>query len=99
MTAGKSCPGDTFWPAWVTGILCWTIVVGGGASIGFLAPQWGPTGPWVAASVYGLVLGVYLFLRFARGDWKPLDTNQARPDDAAEGSNERLPSTTVEAAA
>ena len=90
--------GDTFWPAWVTGILCWTIVVVGGVSISYLAPQWGPTGPWVAASIYGLVLGLYLCIRFTRGEWKPIDTNKARPDEAEE-SNEPLPSTTVEAAA
>jgi MATE family multidrug resistance protein len=89
--------GDTFWPAWVTAILCWTLVVGGGASIGFVAPHWGPTGPWVAASLYGLILGVYLFTRFTRGDWKPLDTAQAKP--TPETSNEPIASTTVEAAA
>jgi MATE family multidrug resistance protein len=96
--------GDTFWPAWVTGILCWTIVVGGGASIGFFAPQWGPTGPWIAASLYGAILGVYLWLRFSRGQWKALDTTTVRPDDRApraqpEPSNELPASTTVEATA
>lgn len=89
--------GDTFWPAWVTGILCWTIVVGGGASISLFAPQWGPTGPWIAASLYGAILGVYLWLRFSRGNWKAIDTTQAKPD--AEASNELPASTTVEAAA
>ena len=72
--------GDTFWPAWVTAILCWTIVVGGGASVGFLYPQWGPTGPWIFASVYGLILGLYLFRRFSRGDWKAIDTAHALPE-------------------
>ena len=75
--------GDTFWPGVVTAILCWTIVVGGGASIGFFAPQWGPTGPWVAASLYGAILGVYLCLRFSRGNWKAIDTTGARPDRPA----------------
>lgn len=89
--------GDTFWPAWVTAILCWTIVVGGGVSIGFLAPEWGPTGPWVAASIYGAILGVYLCVRFSRGNWKAIDTAQAKP--AAEASNELPASTTVEAVA
>ena len=92
--------GDTFWPAWVTGILCWTIVVGGGASIGYWAPQWGPTGPWVAASLYGAILGVYLWLRFSRGDWKAIDTNQAKaaePGFPVVPSNQLSPSTTLEA--
>lgn len=94
--------GDTFWPATVTAILCWTIVVGGGATVGFLAPQWGPTAPWVFASVYGLILGLYLFARFSRGEWKAVDTNQAKREVAeerpAEPSNEVIASTTVEPA-
>ena len=94
--------GDTFWPATVTAVLCWTIVVGGGATVGFLAPQWGPTAPWVFASVYGLILGLYLFARFSRGEWKAMDTNQAKPEVAEETSpqpsNEVVASTTVEPA-
>ena len=96
--------GDTFWPATVTAILCWSIVVIGGASTGWLAPQWGPTGPWVAASIYGLILGIYLFARFSRGEWKALDTTQAGPPDAdprpatLAPSNEMIGSTTVEPA-
>ena len=84
--------GDTFWPAWVTGILCWTMVVGGGVSISLLAPQWGPTGPWIAASLYGAILGVYLCLRFSRGDWKAIDTTRAKADAAVEPSNVPVPS-------
>jgi MATE family multidrug resistance protein len=92
--------GDTFWPATVTAILCWTLVVGGGVSIGYFAPQWGPTGPWVAASLYGVILGAYLCLRFSRGDWKALDTARAKPDEEPpEPSNEPAASTTVEATA
>jgi MATE family multidrug resistance protein len=95
--------GDTFWPATVTAILCWTIVVGGGATVGFLAPQWGPTAPWVFASLYGLILGVYLFARFSRGEWRAIDTNQAKPDDprgfgVVPASKEVVASTTVEPA-
>lgn len=72
--------GDTFWPATVTAILCWSLVVVGGASIGYFAPQWGPTGPWAAASLYGAILGVYLCLRFTRGEWKAIDTAHAGRD-------------------
>ena len=99
--------GDTFWPATVTAVLCWTIVVIGGASTGRLAPQWGPTGPWVAASLYGLILGLYLFARFSRGQWKAIDTTRAGPADAdadrsggeaAGVSKPLIPSTTVEPA-
>jgi MATE family multidrug resistance protein len=94
--------GDTFWPATVTAALCWALVVGGGVTVGYLYPRWGPTGPWVAASLYGLILGVYLCVRFTRGDWKAIDTTQAKPADdgfPAAPSNVLAASTTVEATA
>ena len=78
--------GDTFWPGVVTAVLCWTIVVGGGASAGLLAPHWGPTGPWVAASLYGAILGVYLCLRFSRGNWKAIDTSRAGAGGDGDGA-------------
>ena len=88
--------GDTFWPATVTAVLCWTLVVGGGASVGFLAPQWGPTGPWVMASLYGVILGAYLYLRFSRGQWKAIQTDQSEPQGfPLEPSNVAMASTTV----
>ena len=96
--------GDTFWPAWVTAILCWTIVVGGGTAVGVYVPQWGPTGPWIMASLYGAILGVYLIVRFSRGQWKAVDTATPGKAPHAEGaayagpSNEIVASTTVEPA-
>ncbi len=93
--------GDTFWPATVTAILCWTLVVAGGASVGWLMPRWGPTGPWIMASLYGLVLGAYLVIRFSRGEWKAVDTTDHKPPEAGsrlEPSNEIDASTTVEPA-
>jgi MATE family multidrug resistance protein len=91
--------GDTFWPAWVTGILCWTIVVVGGTAVGIYVPQWGPTGPWIMASLYGAILGLYLIIRFSRGNWKAVDTSGARLRDVDPApSNELTASTTVEPA-
>jgi MATE family multidrug resistance protein len=87
--------GDTFWPAWVTGILCWTLVVGGGTAVGHLFPQWGPTGPWIMASLYGIILGTYLSMRFARGEWKAVDTSERPPGRITDPSNEIAASTTV----
>jgi MATE family multidrug resistance protein len=91
--------GDTFWPAWVTGVLCWTIVVGGGALVGYAAPQWGPTGPWVMASAYGLILGTYLVLRFSRGEWKAMETAVALPPEDRPGRGQRrdIPSNEIDA--
>jgi len=70
--------GDTFVPAVVTGTLCWTITVGGGYLAATYLPQFGINGPWLAATVYAVVLGVYLMLRFTRGGWRSikLDTDE-----------------------
>jgi MATE family multidrug resistance protein len=62
--------GDTFVPAVATAVLCWGITVFGGFAIAKLFPQWGVYGPWVAATVYGVILGVFMYARFARGQWK-----------------------------
>jgi MATE family multidrug resistance protein len=83
--------GDTFWPATITATLCWVIVVGGGVTVGRLFPQWGPTGPWVFASLYGLILGAYLCLRFSRGEWKAIETKEAATGERR-GGLEAVPS-------
>src|SRR5688500_2901346 len=65
--------GDTFVPAVATGVLCWGITVFGGY---FVATRWkecGPTGPWIMATIYGAILGVYLLVRFRRGRWKQIN--------------------------
>jgi MATE family multidrug resistance protein len=64
--------GDTFIPAVATGGLCWSISVVGGWCIARTHPQWGPAGPWTAASLYGLILGVFMLLRFRNGQWKAI---------------------------
>jgi MATE family multidrug resistance protein len=62
--------GDTLVPAVATAILCWGIAVFGGYAVARLRPEWGPTGPWTLASIYGLILGVFMMARFVRGGWK-----------------------------
>ena len=62
--------GDTAVPALVTAALCWGITLGGGLLIVTQFPQWGAVGPWTAATIYGVVLGVFMYVRFARGRWK-----------------------------
>ncbi|HLL90488.1 MAG TPA: MATE family efflux transporter [Tepidisphaeraceae bacterium] len=85
--------GDTTVPAWVTAGLCWTITVGGGYLAARHMPWLGVSGPWVMASLYGVILGTYLSLRFARGDWKAID--QGHPTPAP--SNALPASTTIAA--
>jgi len=69
--------GDTFVPAVATAVLCWTIAVLGGYATAKLRPQWGPTGPWTVASIYGLILGIFMIVRFQRGKWKAINLDRA----------------------
>jgi MATE family multidrug resistance protein len=62
--------GDTLVPAVATMALCWGITVAGGRVIVAFLPRFGPAGPWTAATLYGVLLGSFIYLRFARGGWK-----------------------------
>lgn len=71
--------GDTFVPAVVTAVLCWSIAVLGGYATAKLRPQWGPAGPWTVASIYGLILGIFMLVRFQRGKWKSINLDSNAP--------------------
>jgi MATE family multidrug resistance protein len=62
--------GDTFVPAVVTAGLCWSIMLGGGYLVATRFPQLSVAGPWGVASIYGVLLGLFMFLRFQSGKWK-----------------------------
>ena len=62
--------GDTAWPGVVTLICSWTIIVGGGQFIMWQFPAIESTGPWIAASLYIVVLGLLMLWRFKSGKWK-----------------------------
>jgi MATE family multidrug resistance protein len=64
--------GDTFVPAVATAVLCWGIAVCGGYAVARLWPNLGPGGPWTVASIYGVILGVFMFVRFKAGGWKAI---------------------------
>jgi MATE family multidrug resistance protein len=70
--------GDTFVPAVATAALCWTITVLGGFVVARRAPQLGPVGPWLAATGYGIILGVFMYFRFRRGAWRRIRLNSER---------------------
>jgi MATE family multidrug resistance protein len=79
--------GDTFVPAVALTVLCWGIMVFGGYVVARLRPEWGIVGPWVMASIYGLVLGIFIALRFRRGGWKRLRLGAAEaPSQLPAGS-------------
>lgn len=67
---------DTFWPSVVQVILCWSMVVGGGWLLALYKPEWGVGGPWTLATVYGVILGLYLMLRFNWGRWQEVKVVQ-----------------------
>jgi MATE family multidrug resistance protein len=72
--------GDTLVPAIMTATMCWAITVFGGYFVSRTWPQIGPVGPWVAAALYGVILGVFLLVRFRRGRWQSIRLD--RPPDA-----------------
>ena len=80
--------GDTFIPALATGVLCWGITVGGGLLVSRHVPQWGPAGPWTIATIYGIILGIFMLIRFRRKNWTALPTDSLAPVLGGEGWGE-----------
>ncbi len=74
--------GDTLMPAIATAVLCWGMTIFGGHAIAVRWPQFGPTGPWLAATAYGVTLGAFIWLRFLRGGWKSINLNSAASPSA-----------------
>lgn len=64
--------GDTFVPAVATLVSCWGITVFGGWAVGGLFPKFGPLGPWLMALTYGILLGIFMVVRFGRGRWRTI---------------------------
>jgi MATE family multidrug resistance protein len=65
--------GDTLWPGIVQVVLVWVVMIGGGALLTKWAPGLESVGPWLAAMVYLLILGVFMGVRFERGRWRQID--------------------------
>lgn len=75
--------GDTFVPALVVGSLCWVLTVGGGYLMArHFKEEFGVVGPWLAAMAYGVVVGLFLMLRFRSGKWRDI-----RLDAPSESAN------------
>jgi multidrug resistance protein, MATE family len=64
--------GDTLVPGLATVVLAWTVIVGGGFFMRAHHPELTSSGPWIAATVYILLLGVFVTVRFERGGWKKI---------------------------
>jgi multidrug resistance protein, MATE family len=64
--------GDTLVPALVTGGLCWTLTVVGGYVSARIFRGLGPGLPWSIALAYGILLGIFMIMRFHRGGWRKI---------------------------
>lgn len=74
--------GDTVWPGVATIVLSWTCIVGLGYGLIHFVPSLGSLGPWIGASLYIILLGTVLGVRFAQGKWKSLSL--VKEDDRAD---------------
>jgi Na+-driven multidrug efflux pump len=76
--------GDTFYPALATGCLCWGMTVFGGYAVARWRISWGPAGPWSVATCYGVILGLFMLIRFRCGKWKAIRSapSDSQPQDA-----------------
>lgn len=76
--------GDTRWPAIMVGLCCWVIFIGGGYALSRAAPGLGLNGPWLMCTVYIVLLGVILWMRWLGGRWRRFQLfDQAPPPDVA----------------
>ena len=64
--------GDTVWPGVVTAIYSWVFIVGGGYIAVTYFPESGSIGPWIAASVYIILIGITMAIRFEKGGWRSI---------------------------
>ncbi|MFM7052102.1 MAG: MATE family efflux transporter [Planctomycetota bacterium] len=62
--------GDTLVPGLATVVLAWSVIVGGGFYLRAYHPELSSKGPWLAATLYIVLLGVFLTVRFERGGWR-----------------------------
>lgn len=76
--------GDTFVPAIITAVLCWGLMVGGGYIAARYFKQFSVAGPWAVAFVYGVILGIWMLVRFRRAKWQSIHLEHS---NAADGSN------------
>ena len=64
--------GDTLWPSVIQIALAYGLGVGGAALMAARFPEWGVFGPWVVASLYIVLLGVVMWMRFLGGKWRTM---------------------------
>lgn len=71
--------GDTLVPGLATVVLAWSVIVGGGFFMRAHHPELTSSGPWLAATAYIVILGVFVTVRFERGGWRSRRLLDAAP--------------------
>ncbi len=61
--------GDTLWTAVVNGLLVVLLLVGLAWVMTVFRPAWGSVGPWLAATLYIIILAIAQWLRYRWGPW------------------------------
>ncbi len=65
--------GDNFVPAFMMASLAGSILIGGGFAATIWLPHWQSFGPWIAATLYIILLGLALLYWWQHGNWQKLD--------------------------
>jgi MATE family multidrug resistance protein len=87
--------GDTVWPGVATIMLSWTCIIGVGYGLVKFAPGLGSMGPWIGASLYIIMLGLLLGVRFWRGKWKTLSLVEPDQEPDLDPLDEVYPDPTI----
>ena len=77
--------GDTLWPAVVSAVLVWVLMVGGAMVTVYVRPDWGACGPWGLATVFVTIIGVVFAVRWRRGAWEKFDVIGRPLDETPKG--------------
>ena len=80
--------GDTVWPGIITFIYSWAFIVLGGWAIKNQWPELESIGPWIGASIFIVMYGITMWLRFRAGAWRSIQL--IAPSDAAERDAARI---------
>ena len=65
--------GDTLVPAIIQSSLAIFVTIGFGFWITWMFPEWESNGPWIAITLYIVLLGVFLGARWRKGKWVKID--------------------------
>lgn len=65
--------GDTLVPTLYTTALAWGLCVVGGGLVMRMEPSWGASGPWIMATLYVCLCGVWSLWRWRGKAWGRID--------------------------